>query len=98
MFGDNHLENGDHAGPYPPVATMDSLDKFVSLYLIDYNSIEDPNEIKLFNKVDSNDDLEVNLIDFAVAANRFNGDLTEVSLVASDWLSEEPTDPLGNPK
>ncbi|MCJ7423123.1 hypothetical protein MUP01_02500 [Candidatus Bathyarchaeota archaeon] len=40
----------------------------------------------------------VNLIDFAIAASRYNGNLNEIKAVADDWLKEEPNDPNGNPK
>jgi len=40
----------------------------------------------------------VNLIDFAIAASRYKGNLNEIKAVADDWLREEPNDPNGNPK
>jgi len=37
--------------------------------------------------------------DYAVAANRYDGnDYTEIVWIADDWLTEEPNDPNGNPK
>jgi len=40
----------------------------------------------------------VSLIDFAIAASRYKGNLSEIKNVADDWLKEEPNDPNGNPK
>jgi hypothetical protein len=92
MFGRAHLENGKPAGAYPLVATIESLRHFAERYLSDSNSAN------WDQRVDTNGDLIINLIDFAIVASRYKGKLNEIEAVADDWLMEEPNDPNGNPK
>ena len=99
-YGQPHVFTGENCGivdanSFVPGTNIPKRDSSMNLGGGRYvGSIEPYHELK------GNLDFDefVNLIDFAIAATRYNGNLSEIKNVADDWLKEEPNDPNGNPK
>ena len=56
--------------------------------------------IEPYHELEGNLDFDevVNGVDFAIVANRYDGDISVIIPVVNNWLAIEPNDPNGNPK
>lgn len=99
-YGQPHVFTGENCGvvdanSFVPGTNIPKRDSSMNLGNGRYAGSIEP-----YHELPGNLDFDefVSLIDFAIAASRYKGNLNEIKAVADDWLKEEPNDPNGNPK